>query len=111
MTGSAMTRLVPYWIEFAPRDWFEIDDDEATAPPCTFGVTAASLDDALALVRAVAFPDRPLPPLRRVVEDIDLAMLTMYNMSPGILPRDQPGVWYPVLSQTVSSRSSPQTSP
>ncbi len=90
--------LVPYWIEFAPRDWFQVDEDEVSAPPRAFGVTAASLDAALAIVRAIAYGGQPLPPVRRVVEDVDLAMLTMYNMSPGILRPGQAGMWYPTIS-------------
>jgi hypothetical protein len=94
-----MPPLVPYWIEFAPRDWFEIDEDEIAAPPRAFGVTSASLDAALALVRAIAYDGQPLPPIHRVVVDVDLAMLAMHNMSPGILPPGQPGIWYPALAR------------
>lgn len=91
--------LIAYWIEFAPRDWFEIDEDEAAAPPRVFGVTAASLDAALALVRAVAYGGGALPPVRRVVEGVDVGMLTLYNMAPGSLPPDRAGIWYPILTR------------
>ncbi|MGI8856260.1 MAG: hypothetical protein ACR2JW_10955 [Thermomicrobiales bacterium] len=97
---APMPLLVPYWIEFAPRDWFEVDEDEVSAPPRAFGVTAASLDATLALVRAIAYGGQPLPPVRRVVEGVDLAMLTMHNMSPGALPPGQVGVWYPAIRQS-----------
>jgi hypothetical protein len=92
--------LLPYWIEFAPRDWFEVGEYEmAPSPPRAFGVTAASLDDALALVRTAVFGDEPLPPIVRVVEHVDLVMLAIHNMSPGILPPGQPGIWYPAIAQ------------
>ena len=56
------TTLVRYWIEFAPRDWFEVGEYQTTPSlPRTFGVTAASLADALALVQAVVFGGDTLP--------------------------------------------------
>jgi hypothetical protein len=98
MTTPELPPLIPYWIEFAPREWFEVGDYQvAPSPPRAFGVTAASLDEALAIVRAVVFRGGVLPPVVRAVEGADLAMLAMHNMSPGILPPGQPGVWYPAI--------------
>lgn len=57
MSAPSLTR---YWIEFTPR---------------VCGVTAASLDDVLALVREVVFRGQPLPPVRRVIEHVDIGML------------------------------------
>lgn len=100
MTTPGPQPLIPYWIEFAPREWFEVGDYQiAPSPPRTFGVTAASLDHALALLRAVVFGGEPLPPVVRAVEGVDLAMLAMHNMSPGILPPGEPGIWYPAIAQ------------
>jgi hypothetical protein len=99
MPAPGVPPLLPYWIEFAPREWFEVGEYQvAPSPPRAFGVTAASLDDALALLRAVVFGGEPLPTIVRTVEHVDLAMLAMHNMSPGILPPGQPGVWYPAIA-------------
>ena len=59
------------------------------------GVTAASLDDALALVGAALFRGQPLPPVERVIADIDLAMLDAFHVGPNVLPPQMRGVWYP----------------
>ena len=45
MTEPATPRLVPYGIEFAPREWFEVDDDEPIA---------ASLDDQMSIPLSIA---------------------------------------------------------
>ena len=85
--------LTRYWIEFTPREWF--DEDEHAALPRVCGVTAASLDDALALVREVVFRDQPLPPVRRVIEHVDTGMLEMFHVGPRVLAPGERGVWYP----------------
>ncbi len=85
--------LTRYWIEFVPSERY--DDDEASPLPRTCGVTAASLDDALALVRALVFRGAALPPVQRVTEGVDTGMLTMVHVGPYSLPPDAAGVWYP----------------
>jgi hypothetical protein len=61
------------------------------------GVTADSLDDALALAGATLFRGQPLPPVERVIEDIDLSMLDAFHVGPNMLPPRVRGVWYPPL--------------
>lgn len=91
------TALIRYWIEFAPREWFDADDEESTALPRACGVTAASLDDALALVREIVFRDQPLPPVRRVMEHVDTGMLEMFHVGPRVLAPGERGIWYPPI--------------
>jgi hypothetical protein len=67
----------------------------ATAPVC--GVTASSLDEALVLAGAALFRGQPLPPVERVIEGIDLAMLDAFHLVPNALPPQVRGVWYPPL--------------
>ena len=86
--------LTCYWIEFARSDPFFVDE-ETPATPRAFGVTAASVDDALTLVRDLVFRGGSLPVIERVIPNIDPAMLTLWNMSPLSLPRDAPAIWYP----------------
>jgi hypothetical protein len=95
--------LTRYWIEFEPPDPFDVDEDDPPAPPRTWGVTAASLDDALALVRQTIFDDAPLPPVRQVYENVDTAMLTMWHIGPTSLPPTERGVWYPPVTRTPTS--------
>ncbi|MGI8856740.1 MAG: hypothetical protein ACR2JW_13405 [Thermomicrobiales bacterium] len=90
MTGpQSLTR---YWIDFgrAPGG-----DDGASATTRVCGVTVASLDDALALAGAALFRGQRLPPVERVIENIDLAMLDAFHVGPSVLPPHRCGVWYP----------------
>jgi hypothetical protein len=93
--------LTRYWIEFEPPDPFDRDEDDPPAPPRTYGVTADSLDDALALVRQTVFGDAPLPPVRQVYEHVDTAMLTMWHIGPNSLPPTERGVWYPPIGRPI----------
>jgi hypothetical protein len=85
--------LTRYWIEFGRA----MDGGSAPATARVCGVTATSLDDALALAGATLFRGQPLPPVARVIEDIDIAMLDAFHVGPNILPPQARGVWYPPL--------------
>jgi hypothetical protein len=86
--------LTRYWIEFgrAPGGSGSVP---VTVRVC--GVTAASLDEALVLAGAALFRGRPLPPVERVIEGIDPAMLDAFHVGPNVLPPQARGVWYPPL--------------
>lgn len=90
MTG--MQSLTRYWIEFgrAPGG-----DNGLPATTRVCGVTAASLDDALALADAALFRGQRLPPVEHVIENIDLAMLDAFHVGPSVLPPQRRGLWYP----------------
>ena len=92
MPVSGPQSLTRYWIEFG-RAPDEARDVSVTTRVC--GVTAATLDDALALVSALLFRGQPLPPVERVIPDIDLAMLDAFHVGPSILAPQIRGVWYP----------------
>ena len=91
--------LIRYWIEFQSPDPFDTDEDDPPSPR-TCGVTATSLDDALALIRQTIFGGAPLPPVHRVYEHVDTAMLTMWHIGPTSLPPNTRGVWYPPLTES-----------
>jgi hypothetical protein len=86
--------LTRYWIEFGRAPGGNAD---ASAMTRVCGVTAASLDDALALAGAALFRGQPLPPVERVIANIDLAMLDAFHVGPNALPPQVRGVWYPPL--------------
>jgi hypothetical protein len=97
--------LTRYWIEFEPPDPFDRDEDDPPAPPRTYGVTAHSLDDALALVQTAVFSGAPPPPVRHIYEDVDTAMLTMWHIGPNSLPPTERGVWYPPIGRPGNPES------
>src|SRR5262245_58100511 len=95
MALPSQPAVIRYWIEFVPPDPY-VDDDEDSLPLArAYGVTAASLDDALALIRQLIFRQQPLPPVQRVIEDIDPALLAMWHMGPMSMVPNQRGIWYP----------------
>ena len=95
---SVLTR---YWIEF---DWPQPDGVATTVfGPHGFGVTAFDLDDALGLIRTEFFDRienagraKPEPPVRSVVEDVDVSLLSDH-VRPNMYPPNWRGVWYPKL--------------
>ena len=94
MTEGALRR---YWIEFA---WPKPEGIVAGRPePFGFGVTAFSLDDALDLLRREFFErmESPMPPLRGVIEDVDVSTLDDDHVRPNMHPPNWRGVWYPRL--------------
>lgn len=58
------------------RDWVEFNVAPGTAwPPPACGVTAFSVDDALELIQERVYETKPLPPVTRVIEDVDVSQL------------------------------------
>ena len=95
--------LTRYWIEFEPPDPFDLDEDDPPVPPRTCGVTATSLDDALALIRHTVFGGTPLPPVRHVYDHVDTAMLTMWHIGPTSMRPTERGVWYPPINARANA--------
>lgn len=94
MTATGNTPLQRFWIEFGPTE--EVSGDTFTHSR-VYGITAASVADALALLQCAIFRNLPLPPVARLIEDIDLAMLDAFHIGPSILPLNRRGIWYPPL--------------
>lgn len=89
MSGGGSEPLTRYWIEFG-------NDGGGPGGVCgVCGVTAATVDEALALAAAALFRGRALPPVTRLIEDVDVAMLDAFHVGPAILPPHTRGVWYP----------------
>jgi hypothetical protein len=80
-------KLVRYWFEFE------------VVPPDRFvtrvGVTAWTLDDARLLVSKEVFGGRDLPPLRLLIEDVDVSTLDAGHVLPNMNPPNERGIWYP----------------
>ncbi len=79
-----------YWIEF-----------ERGAGAMMFGfhrigVTAPDPAAALALIAAQAFHGRPLPPVARMVADIDVSTLDPEDVQELMGDPGRPGIWFPL---------------
>jgi hypothetical protein len=91
MSSTEASALRRFWIEFGPS---AAVGDSGITRSRVYGVTANSVADALTMLQAV-FSDQPLPPVARVIEDIDLAMLDAFHIGPSIVPLHRRGIWYP----------------
>ena len=72
------------------RYWIEFDVEHSHG----YGVTAFTSDDALGLLRERVFSDE-LPPVARLVEDIDVSSLDAGHVLPNMSPPNRRGVWFP----------------
>lgn len=79
--------------------WFEFDLSRSGAP--TFngqpecGVTAYDYEDAINLMKESVFANGDLPPIRNVVEDIDVSKLDERHVRPNMGIPVFRGVWFP----------------
>jgi hypothetical protein len=93
-----VSQLTRYWITFdyPPReesagvvvgDWTR---------QVGYGVTAADLDDAMAILRREWFDRHNLdvPPIKQIVEDVDVSELPGW-LRPHMFPPNWRGMWFP----------------
>ncbi len=82
------------------RFWFEFAADSAESLPpgvrMGCGVSAATLEDARAMVKQRVFGGAELPPLRAVVCDIDVSTLDPGHVRPNMGNPAVVGVWFPL---------------
>jgi hypothetical protein len=84
-------KLRRYWFEFdAPKE-----HPHAAEIVMGCGVTAYHEDDAVVLLRQQMFEGDPLPPIRRVIEDIDVSTLDENHIRPNMGVPVWRGVWFP----------------
>ena len=81
------------------RYWFEFDRPKPEGPGVNWeqgcGVTAYDYEDALTLMKESVFSDRNLPPIRNVIEDIDISALDEERVRSKIGIPVFRGVWFP----------------
>ena len=82
--------LEQFWIELKPS---------SGAPGgygARYGVTAWSVDDAAAILRATVFARSELPEIGSVVDGLDVSTLDADHVLPNLGAPARRGVWYPV---------------
>lgn len=79
------------------RYWFRFDADLASSLVCErqCGVTAYSVDDAIALMSKYVFIDRDVPKKFEIEVDIDVSRLDPNHILPNSGDCSVRGVWYP----------------
>lgn len=79
------------------RYWFEFDIDTSPEARITprVGVTGLSADDARSIMSQKLFGGATLPPIRRMVEDVDIRDLDAKHVVNQMAPPNRRGIWYP----------------
>lgn len=88
------------------RFWITLDltDERARHAALGYGVTAFTLEDALKLLRNEAFEGDPVPPVDRVIEDVDLSTFDARHVLPNAGDPVRRGIWYPNLGPPIDRR-------
>ena len=84
-------RLHRYWVRFNVTK-----DPYPGGLLLGVGVTAFGIDDALNLIRSKIFEGQELPPIKEIIEDIDVSTLDPKHILPNM--RGNPaarGIWFP----------------
>lgn len=88
-------RFKRYWIEF------EIDLDDWGSPNSLLragcGVTGVNLDDCLCLIQQQILNGAELPPMKRVIEDVDISTLDSNHVIPNMGLVIKRGIWFPIV--------------
>lgn len=84
-----------FWIEFdvAPGDYEVHPSYSLAGLGC--GVTGYTFEDVLHLLQTKLFRDDPLPPIRSVIEGVDINTLDPGHVLPNIDPPSERGIWFP----------------
>ena len=82
------------------RYWFEFDtafsDPHPIGTLLGCGITAYSQSDALLLLQERVFGGNSPPPVKRVVENVDVSQLDQAHIRPNMGNPAERGIWYPL---------------
>ncbi len=81
-----------FWFEFAAGN----PEDLPPGVRMGCGATARTIDEATALVQQRVFGGATLPPIRRVVPDIDVSTLDAGHVRPNMGNPVVAGIWFPL---------------
>ena len=83
--------LIRYWFEFQYSHHSEVPIGLGLG--C--GVTAYNYDDAIFLLGKEVFENKPIAPIKKVIENVDVSTLDAGHVLPNMLPPNLRGIWYP----------------
>jgi hypothetical protein len=82
------------------RYWFEFEIPQAHARLVVYGlgcgVTAYNYDDAISLMKELVFSKLEMPPIRSVIEDVDVSTLDVKHVRVNMGVPVNRGVWFPL---------------
>jgi len=76
------------------RYWVTFNSRSAELPP-GIGVTAFSLDDALALIQEKVWKGRQMPEPETITADVDVSTLDAGHVLPNMDEPTSRGIWFP----------------
>jgi hypothetical protein len=81
------------------RYWFEFERSSFSKLPPGIdlgcGITAYNYDDAIFLLNKEVFKDRPMPSIKKVIENVDVSTLDAGHVLLNMLPPNLRGIWFP----------------
>lgn len=82
-----------YWFEFeiSPHDW----SWPTSVLKAGCGATGVDQADCLNLIQERIMKGNPLPPARRIVEDVDVSTLDAKHVLPNMGFVTERGIWFP----------------
>ncbi len=86
--------MIRYWIEFD----FTIYDRHTIYIQHGYGVTAENTNEALRLIKEQLFENEELPPVKKIIENVDIRTLDAGHVQPNIGICVFKGIWYPALN-------------
>jgi len=84
--------LHPYWFKFK----LTINDPHPLGILLECGVTASTMDEALAIAKERVFRSDALPDLEKCIEDVLLCDLDSKHVLPNCGDLSKRGVWFPL---------------
>ena len=78
------------------RYWFNFDElPKYSLLRFGCGVTAYNCDDAISLISQSIFKDEAMPPIKSVIENVDISTLDQGHVIPNMEAPVWRGVWFP----------------
>jgi hypothetical protein len=79
------------------RFWIEFDDPDRPINwrPKACGVTAFTMAEAWQRIRTEHSREAPLPPINRIIADVDVSTLDEKHVLPNMNPPSWRGIWHP----------------
>ena len=81
-----------FWLEFEGQ----LGDGFPAGVLLGCGVTARDYEDALDLVRVHVFEGDQLPPIKKVIEGVDISTLDKNHVVPNMSVPTTRGIWFPL---------------
>ena len=85
-------KLHRYWFQFE----LTVHNPHPSGTVAGCGITALNYEDALKILQEHVFTQQKLPPICRVIEDVDIATLDPNHVRPNMGLPIKRGVWFPL---------------